>query len=108
MGILDDVASDAGIELEPPHALGLVSADDANRLLNVCLARSVRVFDAEAFVVDADGIRSTGEILDLHSLRSVFESVARSRRFVATLGSDAVRFSFVLLEPDVDDPGEGQ
>jgi hypothetical protein len=102
--LIDDLAGQAGIRLDVRGGgLCLVSAADAPRLLDVCLERRVRVFDVEAFIAEPGNFQSTGEILDLSSIRSVPDSVAESRRFVSTVGAEAVSFDFTLLDPPLDE-----
>jgi hypothetical protein len=101
--LIDELASEAGIRLDVRGALALVATRDADRLLDACLARYVRLLGAEAFVTEQHDLRSTGDILDLSTLRNIPHSVAEGRQFVLAVGSDSVSFDFTLLEPPLDD-----
>lgn len=97
MGLIEEVADRAGIQLTERGSLVLVSAGDAMRLLDACESAGLRILGIEGFQVKENSlVPDMDAIADFSSTASAFSSILEARRFVNVVSSRELVLDFTV------------
>ena len=103
MGLLSELASDAGARVRKVGGLDLLTGADALRVLDLCAERGVQALGLEGFRVHQATVTPIEHaIADFSDTVAPDQAIDEARELLCELETEALWFELVLTDPPIE------